>query len=143
MPSWRLKVRHSRTSAIFPWELRRGTGSLQHGVIGLEQVEPRPFLLNPQLLLARTAYEWGVVAEVVPNGKAVARARELADLYLQTPEVTRRNTRIQPLKERIVRARRLHGSSRYRRKFFKRFGQYARAVHLKISRAPTADRPQT
>jgi class 3 adenylate cyclase len=49
---------------------------------------------------------WGVVAEVVPNGKAVARARELADLYLQVPEVTHRNTRIhfiQPLKERIVR----------------------------------------
>ena len=48
----------------------------------------------------------GVVAEVVANGKAVARARELADLYLRAPEVTRRNTRvhfIQPLKERIVR----------------------------------------
>ena len=42
----------------------------------------------------------------LPNGKAVARARELADLYLRAPEVTRRNTRIhfiQPLKERIVR----------------------------------------
>jgi hypothetical protein len=42
----------------------------------------------------------------VPNGKAVTRARELADLYLQAPEVTRRNTRIhfiQPLKERVVR----------------------------------------
>jgi enoyl-CoA hydratase/carnithine racemase len=64
------------------------------------------FLLNPQPLPARSAYEWGVVAEVVPNGRAVARARELADLYLQAPEVTRRNTRIhfiQPLKERIVR----------------------------------------
>ena len=48
----------------------------------------------------------GSRAEVVPNGKAVARAWELADLYLQAPEVTRRNTRIhfiQPLKERIVR----------------------------------------
>ena len=36
----------------------------------------------------------------------MARARELADLYLRAPEVTRRNTRmrfIQPLKERIVR----------------------------------------
>jgi hypothetical protein len=35
----------------------------------------------------------------------VARARELADLYLRAPEVTRRNTRIhviQLLKERIV-----------------------------------------
>jgi hypothetical protein len=43
---------------------------------------------------------------VVPNGKALTRARELAGLYLKAPEVTRRNTRIhfiQPLKERIVR----------------------------------------
>jgi len=50
--------------------------------------------------------EWGVVAEVVPNGKALGRAQELAELYLKAPEVTRRNTRvhfIQPLKERIVR----------------------------------------
>jgi enoyl-CoA hydratase/carnithine racemase len=31
----------SRTSATLPWELRRVTGFLQHGVIGLEQVEPR------------------------------------------------------------------------------------------------------
>jgi hypothetical protein len=47
-----------------------------------------------------------VVAEVVPNGQALSRARELAALYLKAPEVTRRDTRIhfiQPLKERIVR----------------------------------------
>jgi enoyl-CoA hydratase/carnithine racemase len=64
------------------------------------------FLLNPQPLPARIAQEWGVVAEVVQNGKALSRARELAELYLKAPEVTRRNTRvhfIQPLKERIVR----------------------------------------
>src|SRR5712664_1353714 len=64
------------------------------------------FLLNPEPLTSRTAHEWGVVAEVVPNGKALARARELAELYLKAPEVTRRNTRahfVQPLKERIVR----------------------------------------
>jgi enoyl-CoA hydratase/carnithine racemase len=63
-------------------------------------------LLHPQPLAARTAHAWGVVAEVVPNGKALSRARELAELYLKAPEVTRRNTRvhfIQPLKERIVR----------------------------------------
>ena len=45
-------------------------------------------------------------AEGVPNGKALARAREIASLYLKAPEVTRRDTRvhfIQPLKERIVR----------------------------------------
>ena len=64
------------------------------------------FLLNPRPLPARTAYE----SESRRGGRAerqgsVAR-RELADLYLQAPEVTRRNTRIrfiQPLKERIVR----------------------------------------
>jgi hypothetical protein len=47
-----------------------------------------------------------VIAEVVPNGKALSRAQELARLYLKAPEVTRRDTRIhfiQPLKERIVR----------------------------------------
>src|SRR5438552_13634046 len=76
------------------WSYRAGAGRAE------------AFLLNPQPLPARTAYEWGVVAEVVPNGKAVARARELAELYLKAPEVTRRDTRIhfiQPLKERIVR----------------------------------------
>jgi len=76
------------------WSYRAGAGRAE------------AFLLNPQPLSARTAYEWGVVAEVVPNGKALSRARELAKLYLKAPEVTRRDTRvhfIQPLKERIVR----------------------------------------
>jgi hypothetical protein len=44
--------------------------------------------------------------EVVANGNALSRARELAALYLKAPEVTRRDTRvhfIQPLKERLVR----------------------------------------
>src|SRR5436190_16112693 len=76
------------------WSYRAGVGRAE------------AFLLNPQPLPARTAYEWGVVAEVVPNGQALSRARELAELYLKAPEVTRRNTRvhfIRPLKERIVR----------------------------------------
>jgi enoyl-CoA hydratase/carnithine racemase len=76
------------------WSYRAGPGRAE------------AFLLNPQPISARTAHEWGVVAEVVPNGQALARARELAELYLRAPEVTRRNTRIhfiQPLKERIVR----------------------------------------
>jgi len=76
------------------WSYRAGAGRAE------------AFLLNPQPLPARTAHEWGVVAEVVPNGTALNRARELAGLYLKAPEVTRRNTRvhfIQPLKERIVR----------------------------------------
>jgi enoyl-CoA hydratase/carnithine racemase len=76
------------------WSYRAGAGRAE------------AFLLNPQPLPARTAQEWGVVAEVVPNGNALSRAHELAELYLKAPEVTRRNTRvhfIQPLKERIVR----------------------------------------
>jgi enoyl-CoA hydratase/carnithine racemase len=76
------------------WSYRAGAGRAE------------AFLLNPQPVTARTAYEWGVVAEVVPDGNALARARKLASLYLKAPEVTRRNTRahfIQPLKERIVR----------------------------------------
>jgi enoyl-CoA hydratase/carnithine racemase len=76
------------------WSYRAGAGRAE------------AFLLNPQPLRVRTVHEWGVVAEIVPNGKALSRARELAALYLKAPEVTRRNTRvhfIHPLKERIVR----------------------------------------
>jgi enoyl-CoA hydratase/carnithine racemase len=76
------------------WSYRAGAGRAE------------AFLLNPQPLTARTAYEWGVVAEVVATGKALSRARELAALYLKAPEVTRRKSRvhfIHPLKERIVR----------------------------------------
>ena len=50
------------------WSYRAGPGRAE------------AFLLNPQPLPARTAQEWGVVAEVVPNGKALSRARELAEL---------------------------------------------------------------
>jgi len=76
------------------WSYRAGAGRAE------------AFLLNPQPLPSRTAHDWGVVAEVVPNGTALSRARALAELYLKAPEVTRRATRIhfiQPLKERIVR----------------------------------------
>jgi enoyl-CoA hydratase/carnithine racemase len=76
------------------WSYRAGAGRAE------------AFLLNPQPLTAAIAQQWGVVAEVVPDGKALSRAQELARLYLKAPEVTRRDTRIhfiQPLKERIVR----------------------------------------
>src|ERR1700756_4094085 len=76
------------------WSYRAGPGRAE------------AFLLNPKPITAQTAYEWGVVAEVVANGKASVRACELAELYLKVPEITRRNTRVhftQPLKERIVR----------------------------------------
>ena len=76
------------------WSYRAGAGRAE------------AFLLNPQPLSASKAHEWGVVAEVVPSGKALSRAQELARQYLKAPEVTRRDTRvhfIQPLKERLVR----------------------------------------
>jgi enoyl-CoA hydratase/carnithine racemase len=76
------------------WSYRAGPGRAE------------AFLLNPQPITAQTAYDWGVVAEVVPNGTALTRARKLAAIYLNAPEITRRNTRIhfiQPLKERIIR----------------------------------------
>jgi enoyl-CoA hydratase/carnithine racemase len=76
------------------WSYRAGPGRAE------------AFLPNPQPLTAAIAHQWGVVAEVVPIGKALSRAQELAEQYLKVPEVTRRNTRIhfmQPLKERIVR----------------------------------------
>lgn len=75
------------------WSYRAGPGRAEQ------------FLLNPTPLPAETAAAWGVVADVTPKGQALARARELAALYLKAPEVTRRNTRvhfIQPLKERLV-----------------------------------------
>lgn len=76
------------------WSYRAGAGRAE------------ALLLNPQPIPASLAQQWGVVAEVVPDGTALARARELAGVYLKVPEITRRNTRahfIQPLKERIVR----------------------------------------
>jgi enoyl-CoA hydratase/carnithine racemase len=76
------------------WSYRAGAGRAE------------AFLLNPQPLTAAIAQQWGVVSEVVPNGKALSRAQELAEQFLKAPEVTRRNTRIyfmQPLKERLVR----------------------------------------
>jgi enoyl-CoA hydratase/carnithine racemase len=76
------------------WSYRAGPGRAE------------TFLLSPQPISAATAAEWGVVSHIVEDGKALDKARELAALYLQHPELTRRNMRIhlmQPLKERIVR----------------------------------------
>ncbi len=76
------------------WAYRAGPGRAEN------------WLLNPSPISAQTAQDWGVVAEIVPDGATVARAREIANLYLAKPAVTRRNTRIhfiQPLKEALVR----------------------------------------
>ena len=63
-------------------------------------------LLHPQPMTASQAKDLGVVAEVVPSGGALARAKEIAKTYLAKTDVTRRNTRIhfmQPIKDQIVR----------------------------------------
>jgi enoyl-CoA hydratase/carnithine racemase len=63
-------------------------------------------LLDPKPMSAPAAHALGVVTEVVTDGSAVVRAREIAKALLAKPEVTRRNTRIhfiQPIKERLVR----------------------------------------
>lgn len=62
-------------------------------------------LLDPVPFTAAQAKDYGLVSEVVANGQAVARARELASRYLSKPEVTRRDTRtyfMQPLKLALV-----------------------------------------
>ncbi len=77
------------------WAYRAGAGRAEH------------FLLNPQVISAEKAEGWGVVSEVVPDGKALSRAIEIANNHLTKPEVTRRNTRIlfvQPLKEALVKS---------------------------------------
>src|SRR6266705_5731623 len=48
------------------WSYRAGAGRAE------------AFLLNPQPVTATIAHQWGVVAEVVPNGKALSRSQELA-----------------------------------------------------------------
>src|SRR6202045_2904768 len=52
------------------------------------------FLLLPQPISARVAQQWGAIAEVVPDGAALDRAKALAAVYLKAPAVTRRNTRV-------------------------------------------------
>lgn len=62
-------------------------------------------LLDPKPISASTAKEWGAVTEVVADGQAVARAKQLATVFLSKPEVTRRNTRVfftQPIKLALV-----------------------------------------
>jgi enoyl-CoA hydratase/carnithine racemase len=64
------------------------------------------FLLEPRPVSARMAQTWGVVSEIVADGSALDRARELARSWATKPDLTLRNTRIlfiQPLKERLVR----------------------------------------
>ncbi|USI73511.1 enoyl-CoA hydratase/isomerase family protein [Sphingomonas morindae] len=71
-------------------------------VIG--SVRGRYFLLTRQLLDAETAKEWGVVNEIVPADRLLARAHEIADGIAALPPLTGRYTRMamtQPLRRLI------------------------------------------
>ncbi|MCE7031015.1 enoyl-CoA hydratase/isomerase family protein [Jiella avicenniae] len=71
-------------------------------VIG--SIRGRYFLLTRQVLNAETAKDWGVVNEVVPADRLLARAHEIADGIAALPALTSRYTRIaltQPLRRLI------------------------------------------
>jgi enoyl-CoA hydratase/carnithine racemase len=64
----------------------------------------RYFLLTRQVLDARTAKDYGVVNEIVPADRLLARAHEIADGIAALPPLTSRYTRIaltQPLRRLI------------------------------------------
>ena len=61
-------------------------------VIG--SIRGRYFLLTRQVLDAETAKDWGVVNEIVPADRLLARAHEIADGIATLPPLTSRYTRI-------------------------------------------------
>jgi enoyl-CoA hydratase/carnithine racemase len=64
---------------IYPWLLGGNRG--------------RHFLLTSKIWTAQEAFEWGVVAEVLPPERLMERARELAREMAQKPVLTLRYTR--------------------------------------------------
>ena len=69
-----------------------GVNLLWPEVIG--SIRGRYFLLTRQELDAQTAKEWGVINEIVPADKLLARAREIAEGLAKLPPLTTRYTRI-------------------------------------------------
>jgi enoyl-CoA hydratase/carnithine racemase len=61
-------------------------------VIG--SIRGRYFLLTRQVLDAETAKDWGVVNEIVPADRLLARAHEIADGIAALPPLTSRYTRM-------------------------------------------------
>jgi enoyl-CoA hydratase/carnithine racemase len=69
-----------------------GVNLLWPEVIG--SIRGRYFILTRQLLDAPTAKDWGVVNEIVPADRLLARAHEIADGIAALPPLTSRYTRI-------------------------------------------------
>jgi enoyl-CoA hydratase/carnithine racemase len=60
----------------------------------LGSIRGRYFILTRQLIDAKTAKDWGVVNEIVPADRLLARAHEIADGIAALPPLTSRYTRI-------------------------------------------------
>ena len=69
-----------------------GVNLLWPEVIG--SIRGRYFILTRQVLDAQTAKEWGVVNEIVPSDRLLARAHEIGDGIAALPPLTSRYTRI-------------------------------------------------
>ena len=69
-----------------------GVNLLWPEVIG--SIRGRYFILTRQLVDAPTAKDWGVVNEIVPADRLLARAHEIADGIAALPPLTSRYTRI-------------------------------------------------
>jgi enoyl-CoA hydratase/carnithine racemase len=69
-----------------------GVNLLWPEVIG--SVRGRYFILTQQELGSETAKEWGVVNEIVPADKLLARAADIAERLAKLPPLTTRYTRI-------------------------------------------------
>jgi enoyl-CoA hydratase/carnithine racemase len=69
-----------------------GVNLLWPEVIG--SIRGRYFILTRQVLDAQTAKAWGVVNEIVPADRLLARAHEIADGIAALPPLTSRYTRI-------------------------------------------------
>jgi len=69
-----------------------GVNLLWPEVIG--SIRGRYFILTRQLLDVQTAKDWGVVNEIVPADRLLARAHEIADGIAALPPLTSRYTRI-------------------------------------------------
>src|SRR5467141_3272909 len=69
-----------------------GVHLLWQEVIG--SIRGRYFILTRQELDAETANQWGAVNEIVPAGKLLPRAREIAEGLAKLPRLTSRYTRI-------------------------------------------------
>lgn len=91
-------------SAHFPGGLVPGDGVhvVYPMLLGVNRA--RYFLLTGQTLSAAEAHRLGLVAEVLPKDKVLARARELARDIARKPEVLVRHTRAvltEPIKRRL------------------------------------------